>query len=45
MEMVIFSQDYWEKEVGSIIAAKIKMTFVFSGGIWMEVLYPGGIRG
>jgi hypothetical protein len=33
------------KEVGSIIAVRMRMTFVLSGGIWMEALYPGGTRG
>jgi hypothetical protein len=45
VEMVISSQNYVEKEAGSIIATKVGMTFVLSSGIWMVVLYSGGLRG
>jgi hypothetical protein len=45
VERVIFSQNYQEKEVGSIIAVKIEMAFVLSGCIWTEVPYPGGVHG
>jgi hypothetical protein len=44
VEMVISFQNYEEKEVGSIMAIRIGMAFVLSGGIWMVVLYPGGLR-
>lgn len=45
VEMLVFSQNYEKKEVGSIITVKIRMTFVSSGGIWIEVLYLGGVHG
>jgi hypothetical protein len=45
VEIVIFSQNYEEKEVHSIIAVDMRMTFVLSGGNWIEVLGSGGVYG
>lgn len=45
MEIVIFSHNYEEKEVGSIITVRMRITFVLSSDIWAEVLYLGGARG